>query len=190
MVGTGFKCCAAILATMIACTDVGGEGARDESKDKPFTTVRAQDIPKTVRIVGRLGQPLGDLLTIRGKWTSPGLFVKDDTLVFHVNLVNGKKPKESPGLHGLQVSAIFPTWGGRKPKPGESWDWRFHWGGSEPSPTPVEGETWEMMGVETGSFQEYSKDAWREIGGPAAQGSPSMAGFVTRFEFIAVRKIR
>ena len=190
MVGIGLKCCAGVLASMIACTVAGGEGARDESKDKPITTVRAQDIPKTVQIIGRLGQPLGDLMTIRGKWTSPGRFVKDNALVFHVHLVNGKKPKESPGLYDLQVSAIFPPWGGRKPKRGESWDWRFEWGGSEPSPTPVEGETWEMMGVETGSFVDYSHDVWREIGGPAVQGSPSRAGFVTRFEFIAVRKIR
>ena len=84
-------------------------------------TVRAQDIPEKVQIIGRLGQPLGTLVTISGQWISPGLRVKDPSLVFRVSLVNGKEIKGIDDFHGLQIEPIFPRHKGRKPTPTESW---------------------------------------------------------------------
>lgn len=191
MIGVNLKCRVVMLVAMIVSSNAGGQGTSNEPKDKKMITVRAHDIPQTVQIIGRLGQPLGSLLTIGGKWIRPGIQAKDRSLVFHVNLVNGREPNENIDLHSLQVRAILPHHqGGRRSKPGESWDWRFDWGGSEPSPMPVEGEACEMLGVETGSFDSYSGDAWREIGSPIPQTPRCMEGFVTRFEYIAVRKLR
>jgi hypothetical protein len=56
--------------------------------------VLASDIGTRVQIIGRLGYPLGELVTIRGAWIRPcGLPnqpVKDDTPYFSVTSVNGK----------------------------------------------------------------------------------------------------
>jgi hypothetical protein len=47
-----------------------------------------------------------------------------------------------------------------------------------------------MMGAETGCFDEYSHEAWQEIGQQIQQGPPFMGGFHTQFEFIALRKVK
>jgi hypothetical protein len=178
-----------VLSVVSIITTVADERcACAELKDKPIITVRAQDIPQSVQILGLFGQPLGSLLTIRGKWIKPGILEKDPSLRFHVDLVNGKKPNESVDLHGLQVNSIFPQ-KGRKQKPGETWDWRFDPGDTDPPPTPVEGETWEMMGIEKGAFESYSAEAWKEVGAIPDQKPYFMKGFFTRFEFFAVKRI-
>jgi hypothetical protein len=61
----------------------------------PVQKVLATDIGTRVQIVGRLGYPLGELVTIRGTWIRPrGLPnapVKDDAPYFTVTSVNGRK---------------------------------------------------------------------------------------------------
>jgi len=163
----------------------------EEQKNIQMTTIRAQDIPKTAQIVGRLGHPLGSLVTVRGQWISPGTNLKD-RLQFHVMLVNGKQPAEPIELDEMQVEKIFPLHkAGRKTKPGESWDWRFDWRESESPPVPKDGETWEMMGVETGAFEDYSAEAWKEIGGGGRVAAPPYRkGFYSRFEFITVKIVK
>lgn len=187
MTSDKFDCC--LIFVLVAI--VGGYSGRQcisaEQNDKGMVIIRAEDISKTVQIVGRFGQPLGKLMTIRGQWIRPGARMKDRSLMFHVSLVNGKETKGIDDLHGLQIRPIFPEYKGRKPTPTESWDWRFDWAGIEPAPTPVEGEKWEMMGVETGRFDSYSDEAWREIGSPVVPKPPFMEGFYSRFEYIAVK---
>jgi hypothetical protein len=176
------------IASILA-TNVCEQSVCDELKDKQMITIRAQDIPQTVQILGTFGHPLGSLLTIRGTWIKPGILEKDPSLQFHVDLVNGKKPNESVVLHDMQVNSILPQ-KGRKPKPGETWDWRFDLGGTEPPPTPLEGETWDMMGIEKGYFETYSAEAWKEVGSIPVQKPSFMKGFYTRFEFLAVKRIK
>jgi hypothetical protein len=174
---------------MIAGASARGEDVRHESQDKSVTTVRVEDIPKTVQLIGRLNHPLGDLLTIRGQWKMPSGMVKDPTLWFHVTSINGKKPEKKVALNILQVK---PAKGGlgRELKPGDPWAWMYGFGGKQPAPTPAEGEVWEMMGVETGSFKHYSTEANRQIGWQVKQMPMFLTGFVTNFEFIAVKKIQ
>jgi hypothetical protein len=183
-----YQWCLIILIVVIIGSNIAGQTQQKPPKKK-MIFVRAKDIPKSVQIIGNLGHPLGTLLKIQGKWISPGIYVKDPNLVFHVTLVNGEKPKEKIVLHGLQVKQILSHHKGRGPKPGELWDWRFEWHGSKAAPTRSEGETWEMMGVENGRFDSFSEEAWQEIGGPIEQMPPFMSGFYTYFEFIAVRKL-
>ena len=118
-------------------------------------------------------------------------FPKIRRLCFTFNRINGRDLEKGPKLYGWQVNAILSDHKGlRKTESDKSWEWRVNWAGSDPAPRPVEGETWEMMGVETGSFDAYSQDAWREIGSPTEQMAPWHGRFATRFEFIAVRKIQ
>lgn len=162
-----------------------------DGKDAKPITVRAQDIPEKVQILGVLGQPLGSLVTIRGKWMRPGGIPHDPLPRLHVSLINGKEPEQSVELHDMQVRSY---WGkkGRGPREGENWDWRVDlWSGTEAPPSATEGETWELMGFETGSFESSSEEVWVEMGRPLLPAKPYwMWGFATRFEFIAVRKIR
>ena len=189
MIGVRFKWCAVVLGIVVVGVSVRGEEARTEQQGKPVTTVRVQDIPKKVQLIGRLEHPLGSLLTIRGEWRMPKGLKKNPLLMFHVERINGKKPKENIVLHSWVVKPFFKN-SGRGPKPGEVWDWRFDWGGKLSSPAPVEGETWEMRGVETGSFGSRSEEAMREIGQEDMQLPICLTGFVTYFEFVAVKKIQ
>lgn len=162
-----------------------------EASDTRRVTVRVQDIPERVQILGMLGQPLGSLVTIRGKWVKPEGIVWDSSPRLHVSVINGKEPKQNVELHDMQVRSY---WGknGRGPGAGENWDWLVDlWRGTEPAPSATDGETWELMGCETGSFDESSEDVWQEMGRPLVPSRPYwMWGFATRFEFIAVRKIQ
>jgi hypothetical protein len=173
-------------------TSDSSEGSDGRSKDKQVVTVRSRDIPDKVRVLGIFGRPLGSLITIRGKWVGPGLR-KDPALRFQVTEVNGRAPEEKIELrNGPHIRQVFPDRKGRGAKPGEAWNWKYEFRGSVPSPTPTEGETWEMLGVEVGCFDYcYSEEARREIGWTKLDQEPSEARpFYTCFEYIAVRIVR
>ncbi len=149
------------LVTIVSSSGCG-RCLGDELKDQKMVSVKAEDISKTVQIIGRLGQPLGSLVTIRGAWVSPGNRAKDRSLQFHVSHVNGKELAEKVKLAPGQISAIFSRGDrcrGRGPKPGEPWDWKYDFAGHTPPPERTEGEVWEMLGVEMGFFDQYSAEA-------------------------------
>lgn len=90
------------------------------------------DLDLKTRIAGRLGHPLGRILTIRGEWIDPVDPRKDihDLPIFRVEMVNGKyltDPVEFPR------SAI-----------------RAFSDGTEH--LPATGEIWEMRGTEVGGY--------------------------------------
>jgi hypothetical protein len=167
-----------------------GQTPSNEPVRKGITSVRAEDIPGSVQIIGRLGQPLGTLLRVRGKWIRPGIGAKDQSLELHVELVDGKAPQAMIVFHRSLITTVAPElkWG-RKSKPGDAWDWKFAWHGADPSPEPADGERWEMSGVETGCFNEDT-EAWRQIGRVVPPRPVYLSGFVTNFEYIAVRILK
>jgi hypothetical protein len=98
----------------------------------PLQKVLASDIGTRVQIIGRLGYPLGELVTIHGAWIRPrGLPnqpVKDDTPYFSVTSVNGKR-LEKPVIFNF----VSKAWG------------------AEEIPRQ-EGPVWEVRGCESGGF--------------------------------------
>jgi hypothetical protein len=68
-----------------------------EASKPAVQRIQASGIGDTVSIIGRLGYPLGELLTIQGEWDVPeaikrGELVKDaQVMLFIVKSVNGKK---------------------------------------------------------------------------------------------------
>jgi hypothetical protein len=104
----------------------------------PVQRVLASDIGTRVQIIGRLGYPLGELVTIRGAWIRPrGLPnqpVKDDTPCFSVTSVNGKR-SETPVIFDFFSKA---------------------WGAEEIP--PQEGPVWEVRGCESGGFRGTSRE--------------------------------
>ncbi|HEY2413193.1 MAG TPA: hypothetical protein VGI40_13165 [Pirellulaceae bacterium] len=175
------------VGLMFVCTIFAwcGLASEENGVKQPITTVRAEDIGKTVEIRGRLGYPLGTLITVRGKWTDPGY---KDSPILEIGLVNGTKLDKPVMLTPGQVEQINQFWnGGRNGRAGEVWDWHFDWKGKMPAPRPELGQTWEMIGVETGAFGSYSKEAREEFGGGYVATPSYMHDFWSRFEFIAVK---
>ncbi len=128
----------------------------------PVQKVLASDIGTRVQIIGRLGYPLGELVTIQGSWIRPrGLPnqpPKDDTPYFSVTSVNGKR-LETP----VKFDFFSKTWGA-KDIPAE------------------EGPVWEMRGCESGGFRGTP----REVRDDALSGPnppPTVAHIWWHYEF-------
>ena len=71
--------------------------------------VLAADIGTRVQIIGRLGYPSGEMVTVQGSWVAPKGLPKDDSPSFIVTMVNGKRLAKpvaflrgdfGPSLHG------------------------------------------------------------------------------------------
>ena len=128
--------------------------------------VHYSDIPERVQIIGKLGQPLGQLVTVRGKWTWPFPSKPAELPVFMVNQVNAR-PLDPPA----EFDDVQPVWGK---------DAEFA--------KKTVGEEWELRGVETGGFVGFSDKVWEELGQPPMQRPPR--GFLTRFCYVKAKRIR
>lgn len=126
------------------------------------------DLDVKARIAGRLGHPLGRIITIRGEWIEPIDPRKDfnDLPIFRVEWVNGKF---------LEEYVEFPRSAIRGFSDGEE-----H--------LPAAGEVWEMRGTEIGGYvglpSELYIDASRD---PAAKQNKTPYEFRTHFFFSRVR---
>ncbi len=67
--------------------------------------INVDDIGTKVTLVGRLGQPLGKMMKLRGSWKYPRGLVKDDSLRFTVTEVNGHKLATPVELNIAQIRA-------------------------------------------------------------------------------------
>ena len=125
--------------------------------------VHYSDIPERVQIIGKSGQPLGQLVTVRGRWA--GLLAKPDKacepIVFRVNQVNGR-PLDPPAKFWAKEDAEFTK--------------------------KTVGEEWELRGVETGGFVGFNEEVWEELlGEPPMQRPPE--GFLTRFCYVKAKRV-
>ena len=155
-----------------AVRDSGPAGGATIDADGTTQTILASDIGTRVRIIGRLGCPLGELVTIQGAWISldelAGAPVKDYSPSFVVASVNGKK-LEKP----VPFEAPFFT---------RAWD-------GEAIPQK-KGHVWELRGCETGGFrgtpEEVRADAVKGREQRPAVAHPSYAyrfKFYTEFKY-------
>lgn len=123
------------------------------------------DIPERVQIVGKLGQPLGHIVTVRGKWTTPFPSKPGLLPVFVVTHVDGRLI--DPSAEFDVVEAVL--------------------GKEAAVVTRVAGEEWELRGVETGGFEGFSDQVWEELGQQVAARPPR--GFLTRFCYVKAKPI-
>lgn len=117
---------------------------------------------------------------------------KDAGPFFEVFLVNGKKPEEAVEFAWGQMDVIFFRDDlGHGVMHKDLWDWHFDYSGTQSAPEPKAGETWEMLGVESGHFNHcYSKEAWKIIGIAPLQPATYARAFYTTFDYIALRKLQ
>jgi hypothetical protein len=127
--------------------------------------VHYSDIPERVLIIGKLGQPLGQLVTVRGTWTAPYPSKPGLPVVLVVNQVNGN-PIDSPA----KFDVVEPVWER-----------------DEEVTKRAVGEEWELRGVETGGFVGFGDKVWEELGQQPASRPPR--GFLTRFCYVKAKRI-
>ncbi len=143
--------------------------ARALDKSADLMAVDCKDIPRKVAITGKLGRPLGELVTIRGRWTAPTRS-KPGGPVFRVEEIDGKV-LDAP-VEFDRVSPILESKG---------------------HPTPQVGDAWEVRGVETGGFVGYSQqvsDELRRIYPHLRPSSPLPSGFLTHFAFLKAQVVK
>lgn len=109
------------------------------------STIKASEIEKTVRLIGRLGHPLGTIITIRGEWVGPTRLYKDvsDWPKFRVDTVNGERLDEVVEISRGNV-VEFTRGPGHKPQVGE---------------------TWEMKGSELGEYRGLPSEMYTDLYG-------------------------
>jgi len=122
------------------------------------------DISERVEIIGKLRQPLNQLVTVRGRWTAP-FPSSPASPVFMVNQVNG-------GL--LDQTAKFD-------------DVEPVWDKVAAFAKKTVSEEWELRGVETGGFVGFSDKVWEELGQPPKKRLPR--GFLTRFCYVKATRV-
>jgi hypothetical protein len=137
-------------------------------------------------IIGYLGRPLGEVVTIRGSWHAPPKLAKDPAPIFLVTHLNGKPITPPLEFTHARVRAVHD--GGRSGQDDDDrWEWKAAFGGKLPPPEFRPGESWELAGGE-----EFSTKApvavWDER--PVAVSRDFGAnGFLATFDFMRARRI-
>lgn len=145
------------LLVLLASILIAGDQKREPRK------VQYSDIPERVQIIGKLGQPLGQLVSVRGRWTA--FLAKPSPPAFMVNQLNGRL-LDPPA----EFDDVEPAW---------EKDAEFA--------ERTVGEEWELRGVETGGFVGFSDQVWKEVGLPPSQHPPR--GFLTRFCYLKAKRV-
>jgi hypothetical protein len=113
---------------------------------------------------------------------------KTGNLEFHVTHLNGVSVEHAVEMDAILIHPIPPYTKGRDEGVEGAWDWRIDPDGSVAPPNPRDGEEWELLGVQTGRFEQYASETWKEISGGIDPVPSCASGFYTPFEFIAVKK--
>jgi hypothetical protein len=180
-VGAGL--CFSLLAGLVVCQPLmvfpgitGATRSQVIAAESPMKTVLAADIGKSVQIIGRLGRPLGELVTLRGSWRFPEKIMKDMAPSFRVLSVNGKQLKDP--VEFVANGFFYPVVSHVAEIP---WD---------------EGKVWEVRGYETGEFRVTPREVARDTpedpnpGPPQQQPRPFKFGFYTHFVYSRYKLVR
>jgi hypothetical protein len=119
---------------------------------EPTVFVSVQEIGIKVALVGRLGQPLGKPMDVKGKWRLANELesAKDESPKFTVTYVNGQSLKKPVEFNLGFVKAVFR---GRKVQypPFREWE-------------KLDGVVWTLRAYETGLLNLEPNDWWKEEG--------------------------
>jgi hypothetical protein len=107
-------------------------------------SIKAVEIGSTVQIIGRLGKPMGTLMSLRGQWRMPSNTPKPPALEFHVTHVDGQRLSNEVVFYKCVVTAF-----NQKHK-------HHH---------EADGVVWEMQALEEGRFVNLTDRYWKEFYG-------------------------
>jgi hypothetical protein len=187
--------CAVVLIALAACSSSSRQATGQTGKEEQKIRVRAEDVGKTVEIIGRLGQPLGNWLTVQGKWIQEHDRMRRRGLYFEVSILNGKALDHKIEFLRAQVEPVFGDGKGGGFVPGAALVWKYDWNGNLPLPTPHDGETWEVVAVEQCAYRGISQatyDKYIDSEVPNNwQGRPAQpGGFYSLLDCIEVRIVK
>jgi hypothetical protein len=139
-------------------------------------TVASCELMTRIRIIGLMGHPLGEMISIEGVWYSRPRS-KDGNARFRVMRINGvqlKRPVDfGPGLVSpLDRQGYGPNRILEHLKEIE----------------PEIGDVWELRGFETGAVRGLSGQALKELG--LAVQQPYSNAFVTEFRYVRATLVR
>jgi hypothetical protein len=141
----------ALLVVMIANLIVQSHFTKTVSADSPAAPVEfsVDEVGKHLTLIGRLGKPLGTMMTVRGKWSYPKELVKDGSLRFTVSHVNDQ-PLGQPFEFNIRQLAVVT-------KNGTSAIPTSREGGAK-----LAGTEWTIRAYESGSVEIIPADFWKE----------------------------
>lgn len=151
-------CAAFVVLSAIALRfAIAPSAAAQDAEDK--IEIPVEEIGKKAVLIGRLGRPLGTMVTIQGKWALPDARVKDYSLRFTVTQVDDVKLEKPIEFNVAQIEAVD--------KRGESVipDFKNH-------PT-LHGKSWTLRAYETGRFHITPPEYYKALGiAPGSQQKP------------------
>lgn len=134
------------------------------------TAVKVTDIGADVTLIGRLGKPLGRMLTVTGTWGFPDQSkgpTKDYSLRFSVSHVDGRR---LPRPVTLRVGAVHVS----------------DHNGADLIPdrdehATLDGKRWTLRVYETGRFTVVPEEYWEVRGYPAMVPEPAFASEIVGY---------
>ena len=151
---------------------------------EPMQRVLATDIGSRVLIIGRLGLPLGEVVTVVGEWSRPkvpkpavddpnvrDLGAKYDVLGLNITTVNNKRLDTSARFEWPGFSSLYPA--------------------ENRADEPKEGDVWEVRGIEVGRYYGIPPAAAVELHRlRGAIQDVRTFGFYTDMRYLSYRVIR
>ena len=136
-------------------TGIVATGRVSLAGDKPQApvTVRAEEIGRSVTVLGRLGHPLHEMMTVRGVWLESDevLSKPDNPLRFHVTHLNARQLDPAIEFHVYDIMV--------QEKPGIEVE-------------PAKDEQWELRAYETWPVRDHPQDYWAEFDEPSPAPPP------------------
>jgi hypothetical protein len=179
---------ALVVCAWFSATAPSDALSADQAK-RAMPSVKAEDLHAgRAQIIGYLGRPLGEVVTVRGVWYASPVTAKPQDLIYRVTHINGKAVVPPVELTNYRVGpANMEGRSGRQDK--DRWDWVAYWDGKLKAPDFKAGETWEFAGVESCSMR-VPVYVWDERG-PIMASPPDIGkhGFLDSFDFIRARRI-
>lgn len=128
------------------------------------------DLNRTVELIGRLGHPLGTMLTIDGTWGYPdqsGGPTKEYSLEFAIHSVNGKRLARTLTLKTGSVHVIDKSGSSLIPPHNRH--------------AELDGVSWSLRAFETGQYTVMPDEYWRYRGPVAMSPQPAFASSIVGY---------
>jgi hypothetical protein len=177
----------AAIATIAGIAHWASAQVSPKKSDPTMKEVSYADIGFEVQILSELGQPLGKIVSIRGRWRERPES-KDQELGFRVSQINGRAADRDVELLAVNVRPLLLRGMKDAAQTPGNWDWSAAWKEHREPPKPAPGEEWEMKIVSEGGIVGFPMEVQEELGRAGAQ-MPYL-GFVPVHYFISVRKIK
>jgi hypothetical protein len=142
-------------------SDRAGRLAGDEPK--PPTTIRADEVGRSVSVLGKLGFPLRSVVSVSGIWVelTEGPSKPGSSLWFRVVEVSGKQLDKPVEFRGLDLEVLGKNGKAVEPAKGEQWELRAY-------------ETWPDYGHPSAFVEELG----HQPGAPAPRGPTRLVGIL------------